>query len=115
MFRVHVISYNPGLLNNLNTLILFSLFSDNLSISLTVNCDSAAQHPPPHPIPPHPIFFFFFFFFQICILCLNSLTRKLKIRVVCFVLKKLCTHFEMLIVSYVLHCVDGCCFGFLLF
>ena len=42
------------------------------------------------------------FSFQIWILCQNSLTRELKIRVVGFVLKKLFTHFEMLIVTHAL-------------
>ena len=41
-------------------------------------------------------------FFLIWILCKNSLTRELKIRVVGFVLKKLLTHFEMLIVAHAL-------------
>ena len=45
---------------------------------------------------------------QIWILCQNSLTRELKIRVVGFVLKKLLTYFEMLIVPHVLQWVDGC-------
>ena len=45
---------------------------------------------------------------QIWILCQNSLTRELKIRVVGFVLKKLLTYFEMLIVPHALQCVDGC-------
>ena len=45
--------------------------------------------------------------FQIWILCQNSLTRQLKIRVVRFALKKLFTHFEMLIVSHARHCVNG--------
>ena len=40
--------------------------------------------------------------FQIWVLCRNSLTRELKIRVVGFVLKTLFTHFEMLIVTNVL-------------
>ena len=35
---------------------------------------------------------------QIWILCQNSLTRELKIRVVGFVLEKLLTYFEMLII-----------------
>ena len=42
----------------------------------------------------------------------NSLTRELKIRVVGFVLKKLLTYFEMLIVPHALQCVDGCFFVF---
>ena len=49
---------------------------------------------------------------QIWIFCLNSLTRELKIRVVGFVLKKLLTYFEMLIVPHALQCVDGCFFVF---
>ena len=49
---------------------------------------------------------------QIWILCRNSLTRELKIRVVGFVLKKLLTYFEMLIVAHALQCVDGCFFVF---
>ena len=52
------------------------------------------------------------FFFQIWMLCQNSLTRELKIRVVGFVLKKLLTFFEMLIVPHALHCIDGCFFYF---
>ena len=47
------------------------------------------------------------FSFQIWILCQNSLTRELKIRVVGFALQKLFTHFEILIVSHALHCVNG--------
>ena len=61
-------------------------------------------HPPPS-LPPHPKKKN-----QIWILCQNSLTRELKIRVVGFVLKKLLTYFEMLIVPHALQCVDGCCF-----
>ena len=49
---------------------------------------------------------------QIWILCQNSLTRELKIRVVAFVIKKLLTYFEMLIVPHALQCVDGCFFVF---
>ena len=49
---------------------------------------------------------------QIWILCQNSLTRELKIRVVGFVRKKLLTYFEMLIVPHALQCVDGCFFVF---
>ena len=47
---------------------------------------------------------------KIWILCQNSLTRELKIRVVGFVLKKLLTYFETLIVPHALQCVDGCFF-----
>ena len=54
------------------------------------------------------------FFFQIWMLCQNSRTRELKIRVVGFVLKKLLTFFEMLIVPHALHCIDGCFFLFYL-
>ena len=41
---------------------------------------------------------------RIWILCQNSLTRELKIRVVGFVLKKLLTYFEMLL-YHMLYCV----------
>ena len=57
--------------------------------------------PPPFPAPTH------IFSFYIWILCQNSLTRELKIRVVVFVLKELFTHFEMLIVSHALQRVNG--------
>ena len=57
----------------------------------------------------------FLFFFKICILCQNPLTRELEIRVVGFVLKKLFTHLEMLIVSRAPHCVNGHFFVFYLF
>ena len=49
---------------------------------------------------------------QIRILCQNSLTRELKIRVVGFVLKKLLIYLEMLIVPHALQCVGGCFFVF---
>ena len=49
---------------------------------------------------------------QIWILCQNSLTRELEIRVVGFVHKKLLTYFEMLIVPHAVQCVDGCFFVF---
>ena len=49
---------------------------------------------------------------QIWILCQNSLTRELKIRVVGFVLKKLLTYFEMLIVPHAVQWIDGCFFVF---
>ena len=45
----------------------------------------------------------------------NNFTRKLKIRLIGFVLKKLFTHFEMLIVSHVTHCINGHYFIFYLF
>ena len=61
-------------------------------------------------IPPPPPIQKYFFFFQLCqnsnlsekfFLCQNSsLTRELKIRVVGYVLKKLLTYFQMLIVPY---------------
>ena len=51
---------------------------------------------------------------QIWILCQTSLTTELKIRVVGFVLKKLLTYSEMLIVPHALHCVDNCIFVFYL-
>ena len=63
--------------------------------------------PPPPPPPPRPPKKN-----QIWILCQNSLTRELKIRVVGFVLKKLLTYFEMLIVPHASQCVDGCFFVF---
>ena len=63
---------------------------------------------PPAPRPRQNIFLF-----QILILCQNSLTRELKIRGVGFVLKKLLTFFENLIVPHALHCIDGCFFGIL--
>ena len=43
-------------------------------------------------------------------LCKNSLIGELIVKVVGFVLKKLLTSFEMLIVPHVLHCVDNCIF-----
>ena len=49
---------------------------------------------------------------QIWILCQNSLTRELKIRTVGFVLKKLLTYFEVLIVPHAQQCVDCCFFVF---
>ena len=46
-------------------------------------------------------------------LCQNSPTIELKIRVVGFVPKKFLTFFEMLIVPHALHCIDGCFFSIL--
>ena len=75
---------------------------------LTYAAGTLLDYTPPH-LPPHPplskkkIF-------QIWILCQNSLTRELKIRVVGFVLKKLLTFFENLIVPHALHCINGCFF-----
>ena len=67
--------------------------------------------PPPHPAPKTEEKYFFF---QIWILCQNSLTREIKIRVVGFVLKKLLTFFENLILPHALHCINGCFFVFYL-
>ena len=50
------------------------------------------------------------FFSQIWIHCRNSITKEFKIRVVGFVLKKLLTYFEMLIVPHAPHCVSSCFF-----
>ena len=60
--------------------------------------------PPPRPLPPKKRNT------DIWILCQNSLTRELKIRVVGFMHEKLLTYFEMLIVPHALQCVDGCFF-----
>ena len=68
----------------------------------------APPPPPPPPPPPQKKMLC-----QIWILCQNSLTRELKIRVVGFVLKKLLTFFENLIVPHALHCINGCFFVFL--
>ena len=65
---------------------------------------------PPRPPPPQKKKYFFF---QIWMLCQNSLTRELKIRVVGSVLKKLLTFFEMLIVPHALYCIDDCFFSIL--
>ena len=45
---------------------------------------------------------------QILILWQISHTRELNIIVVGFVLNKILTYFEMLIVPHALHCVDSC-------
>ena len=58
--------------------------------------------PPPHPKKQKKI--------QIWILCQNSNTRELNIIVVLFVLKKLLTYSEMVIVPCPLHCVGSCIF-----
>ena len=68
--------------------------------------------PPPCPPPPPPPPQKKKMLCQIWILCQNSLTRELKIRVVGFVLKKLLTFFENLIVPHALHCINGCFFVF---
>ena len=61
--------------------------------------------PPPRPLPtPTPIRIFFSF--QIWILCRNSLTRELKIRIVGFALKKLFTHCPTLC-KWTLFCISS--------
>ena len=78
---------------------------------LTYAAGTLLDHtPPPPPPPPPPAQKKKNFFFQIWILCQNSLTRELKIRVVGFVLKKLLTFFENLIQTHALHCINGCFF-----
>ena len=42
----------------------------------------------------------------------NSLARELNIKVVGFVLKKILTYFEMLIVPHAVHCADSYIFVF---
>ena len=134
--RFRFISLDPGLIHNINILTSFKdindhLFSDNLSVSLTVDCHSAAKpalHPPPDPPPqkkkkkkkknapplPYKKYINFGFFVKMSkFTC--SLARELKGRVVGFVLKTLFTHFEMLTGSYALHSDNGCCFLFYLF
>ena len=86
--------------------VLYFTSFDSLAYCFGFSVSSTSQ-----PLPPSA----FFFSFQIRILCQNSLTRELKIRVVGFALKKLFTHFEMLIVSHALHCVNGHYFVFYLF
>ena len=61
---------------------------------------------------PHLTFCFWQTAFRFKILWQNSLTRELNIKVVGFVLKKILTYFEMLIVPHALHCVDSCIFVF---
>ena len=77
-----------------------------ISTTLTPLPPHPRHHPPPPPAKKK--------LFQIWILCQNSLTRELKIRVVGFVLKKLLTFFENLIVPHALYCTDGCFFVFYL-
>ena len=67
--------------------------------------------PPPPPPPPPPTTKKKKNLCQIWILCQNFTTRELKIRVVGFVLKKLLTFFENLIVPHALHCINGCFFS----
>ena len=45
----------------------------------------------------------------------NSFTTELRIEILGFVLKKLLTYFQMLIVTHALHCVDGLFLAFILF
>ena len=54
---------------------------------------------------PHLTFCFWHTEFRFKYLCQNSLTRQINIKVVGFVLKKLLTYFEMLIVPHALHCI----------
>ena len=61
---------------------------------------------------PHLTFCFWHTEFRFKFFGKNSLTRELSIKVVGFVLKKILTYFEMLIVSHALHCVDSCIFVF---
>ena len=78
--------------------VLYFTSLDSLTYCFGFSVPSTSASAPP-PSNPH------IFSFQIWILCQNSLTRELKIRVVGFILKKLFKHFEMLIVSHALHCV----------
>ena len=64
--------------------------------------------PPPRPKRKHNSFFPDLDFLS------KFTARELKIRVVGFMLKKLLTFFEMLIVPHALHCIDGCFFVFYL-
>ena len=75
---------------------------------LTYSAGTILDHTHPRPPPPPGQIFFP----QIWILCQNSLSRVLKIRVVGFVLKKLFSFFGILIVPHTLHCIDGCFFVF---
>ena len=79
---------------------------------LTYAAGTLLDHTAPPPPPPQKKKKIFLF--QIWIPCQNSLTRELKIRVVGFVLKKLLTFFENLIVPHALHCINGCFFVFYL-
>ena len=80
--------------------------NDYMIVPENFNKNLEQKRPPPPPPPPQKKKN------QIWILCQNSLTRELKIRVVGFVRKKLLTYFEMLIVPHALQCVDGCFFVF---
>ena len=78
----------------------YMIMPENFNKTLEQKRGPLPPHPSPHPPQKN----------QIWILCQNSLTRELKIRVVRFVLKKLLTYFEILIVPHALQCVDGCFF-----
>ena len=95
--------------------VLYFTSLDSLAYCFGFSVPSTPPPPPPPPPPTSPPPSAFFFSFQIWILCQNSLTRELKIRVVGFALKKLFTQFEMWIVSHALHCVNGHYFVFYLF
>ena len=79
------------------------IMPENFNKNLEQKRGPISPAPPPSPSPPPPPQKKK----QIWILCQNSLTRELKIRVVGFVLKKLLTYFEMLIVQHARQCVDG--------
>ena len=88
-------------------MIIYSYIGNTYLPMLLAPFSTTLHHiPPPPPLPPTQKKNFFLF--QIWILCQNSLTRELKIRVVGFVLKKLLTFFENLIVPHALHCINGC-------
>ena len=80
---------------------------ENFNKNLEQKRPPPSPQPPPPPPPPSPQKKN-----QIWILCQNSLTRELKIRVVGFVLKKLLTYFKMVIEPHSLQCIDGCFFAF---
>ena len=83
---------------------------------LTYAAGTLLDHTPPPPHPPRTPPLLQKKIFQIWILCQNSLTRELKIRVVGFVLKKLLTFLENLIVPHALYFTSfdnlAYCFGF---
>ena len=80
--------------------VLYFTSLDSLAHCFGFSVPSTSPLPTPIPIR-------IFVSFQIWILCQNSLTRQIKIGVVGFALKKLVTHFEMLIVSHAVRCVNG--------
>ena len=61
---------------------------------------------------PHLTFCFWHTEFRFKFFVKIHLLRELNIKVVGFVLKRLLTYFEMLIVPHALHCVDSCIFVF---